>query len=82
LPIYEAAGCVGTLPQPEGLASGALAMAAEPEFSRVFAQASRRDADDESAEKGEQQVDFRIHFLHLAGRCVRLLLSLQEASAR
>ena len=50
--------------------SGALAMAGEPKFSRVFAQASLRGADDESAEKNEQQVDFRIHFLHLAGRLV------------
>jgi len=48
--------------------SGALAMAGKPKFSRVFAQASLRGADDESAEKSEQQVDFRIHFLHLAGR--------------
>jgi hypothetical protein len=50
--------------------SGAFAMAGKPQFSRVFSQASVRGADDEGAEKSEQQVDFRIHFLHLTGRLV------------
>ena len=48
--------------------SGTLAVAGEPQFPRVFAQASLGGADHESAEKSKQQVDFRIHFLHLAGR--------------
>ena len=60
--------------------SGTLAVAGEPQFPRVFAQASLGGADHESAEMSKQQVDFRIHFLHLAGhRVVATALSLQEA---
>ena len=67
-----------------GLArNSALKQTREGPFSYVFTQVFMEGAGDDGAVKSEQQVEFRVHFLGLAGGIFRgRLLILQEAFQR